>query len=78
LLGAHVRRRADRSAKRRERQVIVCRGVDRASDAEVREERGIADEKNILWFDVAMDDARGVCLVKRVREGAGDRERAIE
>ena len=55
----------------------ICGGRDGARDAEVREHRVIRLEKNVLGFDVAMDDAARVRVLQRARDLARDPHRVL-
>ena len=72
LLGAHVVRRADHgTGARHARRRIGC-----ASDAEIGQRGGaVLTQKNVVGFDVAMDEALGVRIVQRQRDFARDAQR---
>ena len=82
LLGRHVRRRADRDARRREPRVALA---DRARDTEVGHHRAAAlrVDQDVVGLDVAVDDAALVGVGERVGHVAQraarlvDRQRAV-
>ena len=80
LFGRHIRRRADRRARLRQRGVtrLRARNGDRLRDSEIGDDRCIAREQNILGFDIPMHDAAFVRVGKRARDVTKDTHRLVD
>ena len=72
LLRAHVAGGADRLS--RLRQGEAAGGADRSRNPEVRDDRMIAREQDVLGLDIAVDDALRVCET----QGIGDVPREMK
>src|SRR5689334_9515158 len=62
LLWADVRWRTDGDA--RVRDPGMRRAIHRAGQSEIRDEGVLAEEKNVLRLDVAVDDTLRMCVVE--------------